>query len=189
MPVIAAILGAIASGVFLWVVWGNGMQVIHAWLDQRGAKTKAQKDAKAIADARDRAARAPLRAIEDVREAALVLLCKLATARGEMTAEQRAAIRELAEGRLGFTGKLENQLALAEFAAKSVAEPTQVVADLTPLLHVRLTAEEKDDLVQMLDSIAAIHGGPTGKQEEMIERLHKRLGLARRDAPGDGAAG
>ena len=77
MPVILAVLGAMMSGLFMWVVWGNGMEVINHWIDQRAAKSKAEKDALAIADARDRASRAPLRALEDPREAVMVLLSKL----------------------------------------------------------------------------------------------------------------
>lgn len=182
MPVLIAILGALMSGLFMWVVWGNGITVINHWLDQRADKAKSQKDAKAIAEARERARRAPLRAIEDAREAALVLLTKLAMLRGEITAEQNLALSKIATDRLGLGGKPEHHTALAAFAAKAAPDGEAVVADLSPLFHVRLSREERDDLFAMMDEIAALHGGPTEAQEAMIERLAKRLSYTRRIA-------
>jgi uncharacterized tellurite resistance protein B-like protein len=176
MPVILAILGALMSGLFMWFVWGNGMEVIHHWLDQRAAKSKTAKDAIAIAEARDRAARAPLRALEDPREAVLVLLSKLAMLRGEITAEQNVALSRIAMDRLGLGGKAEHHTALAAFAAKAAKDGDSVVADVTPLFHTRLSKEEMDDLFAMLAEIAGLHGGPTEAQEKMIERVRSRLG-------------
>lgn len=181
MPVVLAVLGALMSGLFMWVVWGNGMEVINHWLDQRADKAKTQKDAKAIADARERARRAPLRSIEDPREAAMVLLSKLAMLRGDMTAEQNLLLSKLAMDRLGLDGKPEHHTALAAFAARSVADGDTVVADLSPLFHVRLSAAERDDLFAMMDEVAALHGGPTEAQAAMIERLAKRLSYARKN--------
>ncbi len=175
MPVILAILGALMSGLFMWVVWGNGMEVINHWLDQRAEKSRAEKDSRAIADAREKAARAPLRAIEDPREAVMVLLSKLAMLRGEITAEQNVALSAIATDRLGLPGKPEHHTTLAAFAAKAATSADSVVADLTPLFHVKLSDEELDDLFAMLAEIAALHGGPTEAQEQMIGRVRSRM--------------
>jgi uncharacterized tellurite resistance protein B-like protein len=175
MPVILAILGALFSGLVMWVIWGNGMQVINQWIDGKSAQSKAEKDQQAIAEARDRATRAPLRSIEDPREAALVLLSKLAMLRGEITAEQNIALSRIATERLGLEGKPEHHTTLAAFAARSVPDPVKVVADLTPLFHVRLDAAEKDDLFAMMDEIASLHGGATEAQAAMIERTRSRM--------------
>lgn len=182
MPVILAIIGAMFSGLVMWVIWGNGMEVINHWIDQHAAKTKAQKDAKAIAEAKDRAASAPLRAIEDPREAALVLLSKLAMLRGEITAEQNLALSKIAMDRLGLSGKPEHHTTLAAFAAKASKDADSLVADLTPLFHTRLNGEEMDDLFAMLGEIAGLHGGPTEAQERMIDRMHSRLNYPRKTA-------
>jgi uncharacterized tellurite resistance protein B-like protein len=175
MPVILAILGALMSGLVMWMVWGNGIQVINHWLDASAEKSKAEKDAKAIAEAREKARRAPLRAIEDPREAALVVLTKLAMLRGEITAEQNLALSKIAADRLGLEGKPDHHTTLAAFAARAAGDGASVVADLSPLFHVRLSREEKRDLFAMLDEIAALHGGPTEAQGAMIERLAKRM--------------
>lgn len=175
MPVVLAILGALMSGLFMWVVWGNGMEVINHWLDSRGEKRKADKDAKAIAEARERATRAPLRVIDDPREAAMVLLTSLAMQRGEITAEQNVALSRIATERLGLGGKAEHHTTRAAFAARQARDANAVVADLTPLFHTRLNPEEMDDLFAMIEEIAALHGGPTEAQEAMIDRLRLRL--------------
>lgn len=175
MPVILAVLGALMSGLVMWMIWGNGMEVVNHWLDGRAAKAKAAKDAKAIAEARDRASRAPLRSIADPREAVLVLLTKLAMLRGEITAEQNVALSRIASMRLGLPGKAEHHTTLAAFAAKQAESPGAVVADLTPLLHTELTAEQKDDLFSLLDEIAGLHGGATEAQERMIAHVQQRL--------------
>lgn len=175
MPVLLAVFGALMSGLFMWVVWGNGMEVINHWLDQRAEKAKTQKDSRAIAEARDRARRAPLRSIEDPREAAMVLLTKLALLRGEITAEQNLLLSKIAMDRLGLGGKPEHHTALAAFAAKGAPDGDAVVADLSPLFHVRLSAEERDDLFAMMEEVAALHGGATEAQGAMIEHLRQRL--------------
>ena len=177
MPVIIALLGAIMSGLFMWMVWGNGMEVVNHWLDKRADQSKQARDAKAIAEARDRAARAPLRAIEDVREAALVLLCILTRARGEMTEEQRVLIAGLVRDRLMLEGKAENHISLAEFAVKNAPSLDSAVHDVTPLLFARLDDTQKSDLMAMLNEVASLHGGATDKQSEIIERLTSRLGV------------
>lgn len=177
MPVFLALLGAVMSGIFLWVIWGNGIQVINHWIDNYNARALEKKNVKAIADARERASRAPLRSIEDPREAAMVLLTKLAMLRGEITAEQNIALSRIANMRLGLEGKAEHHTTLAAFAARQTKSPEAVISDLSPLFHARLSPLEKEDLFAMLAEIAALHGGPTEAQVEMIERLRIRLGF------------
>ncbi|MCA0401012.1 MAG: hypothetical protein LCH38_09375 [Proteobacteria bacterium] len=175
MPVIGVILGAVIWGVILWMIWGNGIQVVNHWLDTRKERESENKNAKAIADARERAQRAPLRALEDPREAAMILLTKLAMLRGEITAEQNLALSKIAMDRLGLEGKPEHHTTLAAFAARAAKDADHVVADLSPLFHTRLTREEMDDLFAMMSEIAALHGGATEAQEAMIERMRRRL--------------
>jgi len=177
MPVVLAILGAIASGLFMWVVWGNGMEVINHWLDGRAQRSKEARDAKAIAANRERALRAPLRAIEDPREAALVLLLGLAGIRGDITPEQRDVVAANARDKLGLGEKLDHQIALAEFAAKQAPSSNDVVNDLAPLFQLHLNDDELADLMAMVEAIAAVHGGPTEAQSTFITRLQARLGF------------
>lgn len=178
MPVILALLGALMSGLFMWVVWGNGMEVIHQWLDGFSARKKSQQNVLAALEARDRAARAPLKAITDPREAAMVLLSRLALERGEITAEQNIALSRIALERLGMGGKAEHHTTLAAFLAKSAPNAEMVTMELLPLFTERLNDEEKADLAALMDEVAALHGGPTEAQEKLIERVKKQLALA-----------
>lgn len=178
MPVILALVGALMSGVFLWIIWGNGMEVINHWLDQKAVKKNERRNALAIATARERAAAEPLRAITDPREAALVLMMRLAQARGEVTPEQRAAISRQAQDILGIEGALDQKLTLADYAARQAASTGTVVDVLSQLFSDRLDEAERRQLLGILDAVAAIHGGPTEKQTAMIARLTGKLALA-----------
>lgn len=178
MPVVVALVGALMSGVFLWIVWGNGMEVINQWLDQRAVKTNERRNALTIAAARERAAAEPLRAINDPREAALVMMMRLAQARGEVTPEQRAAIAARAEAVLMMDGALDQKLTLADYAARQANSSVTVVDVLSQLFTDRLDEVERRQLLDMLEAVAAIHGGPTEKQTEMLIRMAGKLGLS-----------
>lgn len=176
MPVIVAIIGALMSGLMMWMIWGNGIQVVNAWLDGRAGKAKEKRDAIAIADAREKAARAPLRSIADPRDAALVLLSKLALLRGDITAEQNVLLSRFVTTRFGFDGKPEHRTAWAAYTARSGGEAEIIVAELLPLFDETLPPEAVDDFFLMLDELAALHGGPTDAQTHLIVHLARKLG-------------
>lgn len=176
MPVILAIFGALMSGLVMWMIWGNGMEVVNHYLDARAEKKKREKDTRAAIESRFQSARAPLRAILDPREAALALLTKLAMLRGEITMEQNALLSRLATDRLQLPGKAEHHTTVAAFAVRSVESYSAVIDELSPLFLETLTEEETDDLFSMLGEMARLHGGPNEGQERMIERCARVLG-------------
>jgi uncharacterized tellurite resistance protein B-like protein len=176
MHIVGALLGAILSGLFLWVVWGNGREVIGMWIDKYNAGVRAKKDAVAIAANRRKALAAPLRAIDDPREGALVVLMRVCLARGEVTPEQREVIAAIAREKFDLTERVEHHLSLAEFAAKQAPSSEDVINSLVPLFHDRLTDDERGDLLLMLDQVASLHGGPTDVQETFVARFRTKLG-------------
>lgn len=171
MPILLAIVGAFFSGVVMWIIWGNGMQVIHHWLDGRTEKAKSAKDMRVAIESRERAATAPLRAMNDPREVALALLTKLAMLRGEITAEQNLALTRIASIRMGLPGIAEHHTTLAAFAARAIPDVDRFVGEITARLAGELSREEADDLFALMDEIAALHGGPTEAQTAMIARF------------------
>lgn len=177
MPILLAIFGALMSGLVMWMIWGNGMEVVNHYLDARAEKKKREKDTRAAIENRFQSARAPLRAIIDPREAALALLTKLAMLRGEITMEQNLALSGIAEARLQLPGKPEHHTTVAAFAVKAVEGYSAVIDELAPLLLETLTDEEKSDLFAMMEAIAGLHGGPNEGQERMIERCARVLGF------------
>jgi uncharacterized tellurite resistance protein B-like protein len=176
MPVILAIIGAFFSGLFMWVVWGNGMEVINHWLDTRAEKKKQARDTQLAIENRVMKARAPLRAIIDPREGALALLSKLAILRGEITMEQNALLSRYAVERLGLPGKAEHHTTLAAYNARAVEGFEAVIDDLAPLFRDTLTQEEAADLFAMMWELAKLHGGPTEPQLRMVERTARVFG-------------
>lgn len=176
MPVLMAILGALFSGLMMWIIWGNGMEVINHYLDLRAEKKKQEKDTRLAVENRVTKARAPLRAIIDPREGVLALLSKLAMLRGEITMEQNALLSRYATDRLNLPGKAEHHTTIAAFAVNGVEGFSAVIDDLTPLFRETLTQEEAADLFAMMWEVAQLHGGPTEPQLRMIERMARVFG-------------
>lgn len=188
MPVLLAILGALFSGLFMWVVWGNGMEVIHHYLDLRAEKKKREKDTRLAVESRVQRSRAPLRSITDPREGALALLTKLAMLRGEITMEQNVLLSRYASERFNLPGKPEHHTTLAAFAVSAVEGYSAVIDDLAPLFREQLNEAEAADLFAMMWEMAKLHGGPTEPQLRMVERLARVFGYEMK-LPGGEAGG
>lgn len=167
-----AIVTAILSGVTYWFVWGNGMEQLDHVL---GRKRNAKRRAIAI----DEAQRAPLKAIEEPRDAATVLMVLVATRRGEMTGEQEALILEEMRTTLEYEGDVAGRLAVARHAATCAPSPHVVVTVLRDVLRKHLARAEFNQLSMMLRKIAALHGGPTEEQEKLIAYAERTLPPAR----------
>ena len=172
MPIIGAIVGAIVTGLFYWLMWGGGLQYLDARIQQsRDRKRDAARRAAAIENQR----MAPLRSIADVRDAAAVLMMLVALQRGVPTPEQNAAIEREMREVLGFGAELSGRMAYARFAAEQALSAEDAVDSLAPLFRSRLTADERDELFGMLKRVAEVHGGPLPMQERAIERAERRL--------------
>jgi hypothetical protein len=168
MPVLVAIVGAVATGLMYWLLWGKGLEYIdYRWQEKRDAKRRAE----ALADRR----RAPLRAMTDAREAATVLMLMIAMQRGVPTPEQTAAIEREMRAILGLDKEAGARLASARFAAEQAPSFEVAVEDLAALLRGKLEGREWDDLFGMLERVAALHGGPTLEQQRAISLARRRL--------------
>jgi hypothetical protein len=172
MPVIAAIAGAVMTGLFYWLMWGGGLQYIDVRMQQsRDRNRDAERRAAAIENQR----MAPLRSIADARDGAAVLMVLVASQRGVPTPEQNAAIEREMREVLGFRAELNGRLAYARFAAEQALSAEDAVDALAPLFRSNLTGEEREELFGSLRRIAEVHGGPIAPQERVIERTERRL--------------
>ncbi|WP_342362412.1 hypothetical protein [Terrarubrum flagellatum] len=168
MPVIAAIVGAITTGLMYWFVWGNGMSHLDQWLyNKRNIKRRTA----AIAEAQS----APIRALKESRDGATALMALVAHVRGEPTPEQLASIKEEMRDVLGYGDDLEARLIAARHAIGVAASPDSVVLDLRDLLQNSLTKAEFNQLFLMLRKVAALHGGPTEAQERIVAFAERQL--------------
>jgi hypothetical protein len=175
MPIIGAIVGAVVTGLFYWLLWGGGLQYIDARLQQsRDRKRDAERRAAAIENQR----MAPLRSISDARDAAVLLMLLVAGERGVPTPEQLEAIGREMRDVLGFGAELDGRLAYAKFAAEQALSAQDAVDALVPLFRCTLSADERQDLFDMLRRVAEVHGGPIPLQERVIERVERRLSEA-----------
>ena len=89
MPVVAAIVGAVLTGLYYWLIWGKGLEYIESRVQR---SRDAKRDAQRRAAAKDAQSFAPLRSLSDARDAAAVLMFLVARQRGVPTPEQIAAI-------------------------------------------------------------------------------------------------
>ncbi|AWI91713.1 hypothetical protein C0214_15575 [Methylobacterium sp. DM1] len=168
MPVIAAVVGAVMTGLMYYFIYGNGMEQLDRFLgDRRNAKLRARSAAAFRA--------APLRAIRDPADAAGVLMMLVALARGTPTPEQEAAIE--AEMRKVTSPQDDHgtRMAYIRHAAAQASDADTAVDHLAPLLREKLDDAERDELEQMLEAVAVIHGGPIEAQEKLIARTVRVL--------------
>jgi|SRR5829696_6243630 len=172
MPVVAAVIGAIMTGLFYWLMWGGGLDYIDARIRQSSDR---KRDAQRRAAAIERQRMAPLRSIADARDAAAVLMVLVASQRGVPTPEQNAAIEREMREVLGFGAELTGRIAYAKFAAEQALSAEDAVDALAPLFRSNLTAGERKELFGMLRRVAEAHGGPIPAQERVIERAERRL--------------
>src|ERR1700681_4262467 len=110
MPIIAVILGTLTIWTIYWFVRMGGVDHIQAKRAQR-------KDAERRMQAREAARNAPLRAIDDPRDAAMILMLLMARENGDPTREQIAAIEKRVRATFGFEADLPARMAQARFIA------------------------------------------------------------------------
>lgn len=172
MPVIGAILGAVTTGLVWWLFFGRGLEYIDHRLSTAGA---ARRRARAHAAAEEARRTAPLTAVADPRDAAVILMMLACLQRGVPTPDQEAAVEAEMRGVLGLGGETPSRVAAARFAAERAPGVDSALEHLAPLLRAHLTGEERRDLVAMLERVAAVHCGPTAEQDRLINLVARAM--------------
>jgi uncharacterized tellurite resistance protein B-like protein len=106
-----------------------------------------------------------LRAVDDPRDAAAVLMLLVARAHGDPTREQIAAIENKLREVFGFERELTERMTHARFIARHAETFSQAAAIFAPLFKQRLSFTERGDLIDMLEEVAPERGtlrGPGG---------------------------
>jgi hypothetical protein len=170
MPAIALILSTLALWTIYWFVRMGGIDHIRAKRTQR-------KDADRLANARAVERSAPLRAIDDPRDAAVILMLLMAREGGDPTREQIAAIEKIARATFGFEHDLRERMTQARFIASRADSFAQAAALFADLFNKRLTVDEKRQLVEMVEEVANLEG-PREAHAEAVDLLARRVGLA-----------
>ena len=170
MPIVALILSSLALWTVYWFVRMGGIDHFRAKQAQRN---EADRLAKAQAAARD----APLRTVDDPRDAAVILMLLMAREGGDPTREQIAAIEGIARATFGFEHDLRDRMAQARFIASRAIGFAQAAVVFADLFNKRLTVDEKRQLVDMVEEVANFEG-PHEAHAEALGVLARRVGLA-----------
>src|SRR4029077_12305391 len=146
-----------------------------------------RKDAARRTQARESERTAPLCAVDDPREAAIVLMlliprggdptALLTPAAVDPTARQIAAIADKMRGVFGFDGDVNERLTHARFTASRAQGFAEAAGLFANLFNKQLTADERRELVDMVEEIARIDG-PSATQTEAIDVLKRKVGVA-----------
>jgi hypothetical protein len=169
MPVVVLVVSTLAFWVIYWFVRMGGV-------DHFREQAARRKDEARRAQARELEQTAPLRAIDDPRDAATVLMLLIPRG-GDPTAVQIVAIQDTMRAVFGFDHDVNDRLTHARFTASCAQSFAQAAGLFADLFNKQLTAEERRELVGMVEQIARIDG-PSAIQTEAIDVLKRRVGLA-----------
>jgi hypothetical protein len=171
MPIIAVVLMTLTLWGIYWFVRMGG---IDHW---RNRSAQRKQEAR-LAEVRELDKTAQLRAIDDPREAAIVLMMLIPRG-GDPTSEQIATIEKTALNTFDFGGELVGRMTQARHIAGRAGTFEQAVKIFFNLLNKRLTTNERRELVTMIEDVARLDG-PTRAQTEAIAFLRQKLALADR---------
>jgi hypothetical protein len=169
MPVIVLVASTLVFWVIYWFVRMGGVAHFHEVSARR-------KDEARRAKARESERTAPLRAIDDPRDAATVLMLLMPRGR-DPTAGQIATIEERMRVVFGFDRELNERLTHARFIASCAQNFEEAAKLFADLFNKRLTAEERRELVGLVEEIARIDG-LSAAQTADIDVLKRAVGLA-----------
>lgn len=169
MPIIGLILGSLLFWGLYWFFRMGGLEQIREKRAQR-------KDAERLSRARESHRRAPLEAVDDPREAAIILMLLIAREGGDPTREHIAAVEKLARSTFGFDRDLTSRMTQARFIAGRADSFAQAAALFSSLFNKKLTHDEKLELVDMVREVARVEK-TSEAHEQAIDGLSRRLGL------------
>jgi hypothetical protein len=168
MPIVVLVAGTLAFWLIYWFIRMGGVDHFRELSARR-------KDEARRTQARELERTAPLRAIDDPRDAATVLMLLIPRGR-DPTANQIATIEEAMRVVLGLDHDVNERLTHARFIASCAQNFAQAVGLFADLFNKRLTAEERRQLVGLVEGVARIDG-PSAIQTSEINVLKRRVGL------------
>jgi uncharacterized tellurite resistance protein B-like protein len=170
MPIILLIVSTLGFWALYWFIQMGGIEHFRRQKAQRKEEARRQ-------EARENARTAPLRAVDDPRDAAAILMLLIARANGDPTREQIAAIEGKLRSVFGFERELAERMTQARFIARQADSFEQAASAFAPLFKRRLTRDECRQLVDMIEDIAR-HEAPSEIQIEAIAAFRPMIGLA-----------
>lgn len=171
MHIVVAIIGILGAAAFWWYRMQGIGQAASEVADVAG-RVRGQFRRNAM---RKKAAVAPVTAIDDPVVAAATIVMAIAAEDQLVTPEIEARVRkEIAP--ITDTEKLEEAMIYAKWATDQVADVQTVIDKAAAFLCERLSTDEKEQLVAMVDA-AAVKAERHPMYPKRIERLRQKLGL------------
>jgi len=169
MPILVLIVSTALFWFVYWFVRMGGIEHVGETMARRKATIR-------TAQAREAERVAPLRAVDDARDAAVVLMVLMARVDRDPSREHVAKIEGLMRDVFGFDHEVTPRLTQARFIASRADRFEEAAGLLGDLLNKALTRDEKRQLVGMVEEIARVDG-PSMGQTEAVTVLERRLGL------------
>jgi uncharacterized tellurite resistance protein B-like protein len=169
MPVIALILSTLAFWLLYWFFQMGGFDHFLNRSAQRKEEARRR-------EAREAAKLVPLRALDDPRDAATVLMLLMARAGGDPTREQIATIEGKLRSVFGFEQELPERMTQARFIAQQTDSFERAASAFADLFKDKLTEDERLQLVEMIEEVA-LNEGPSQTQIEAITAFKPMIGL------------
>src|ERR1044071_5713560 len=170
MPIILLIVSTLAFWALYWFVQMGGIEHFRE-------RRKHREDEAKRAAAREASRLAPLRAVDDPRDAAAVLMLLIARANGDPTRERIPLIEEKLRTVFGFERELPERMTQARFIARQTDSFEDAAAVFANMFRKRLTSEERQELVEMLEEVAR-NELPYERAIEAIRSFRPKIGLA-----------
>lgn len=114
--------------------------------------------------------------LDDPREAAAILMLQIAAYEGELTARQRNTI--LDEMRVRFRAsdaEAEEFFGIARHALGQTNDVANSLRKVLAPIQKALGEHEREELMQMLENVAAAGDGPTERQAHLIASVRRAL--------------
>lgn len=161
MHIVAIVVGVIAAaGIWYW-----RFKAAKEVVDDIGSVVGHVQGRIRTANFRKKAEGSALASIEDPALAAAVFLHALANEQRDLLHLAEPKIREEI-GRIVADADLDEVLSYAQWAARDIADPRDVVRRFKPLWRQKLTREERAHLVAMAETIAGL-----GEAEDHNQKL------------------
>jgi uncharacterized tellurite resistance protein B-like protein len=169
MPIIALIVSTLAFWLLYWFFYMGGFDLLMQRSAQRKEDTRRR-------EAREASRLAPLRAVDDPRDAAAILMLMVARAHGDPTREQIATIESKLRTVFGFEHELTERMTQARFLARQTDSFEQAASVFADLFKRKLTSDERRQLIGMLEAVA-LSEQPSETQIETIAAFKPMIGL------------
>src|SRR5262245_33085577 len=163
MPVIILVVSTLAFWLIYWFIRMDGLEHIAGIFDARRREAQRLKS-------REAQRVAPLKPVDDPRDAATIVMLLIARNGHDPTTEHSAAIQDTDRSVFGCDRDLTERITQARFIAGRADNFDQAAGVFADMLNKRLTADERLHLIDMVGDVARIEG-PTEAQIEAIESL------------------